>query len=427
MESGDKMYLWAKELFPITRSITGEGVRKTLKYIKDNILDGLHIHSVPTGYKAFDWEVPKEWSITEAYIENETGEKIVDFKNNNLHVLGYSTPVDKWVMLDELKNHLYSLPQQPDAIPYVTSYYKERWGFCLSDNQMKSLKPGKYHAVIKSNLKAGVLNYGELILPGESDKEVFLSTYICHPSMANNELSGPVVTSALAEWLMTLTNRYYTYRIVFIPETIGSIVYISKHLEHLKNNVVAGFNITCIGDDRCYSFLPSRRGDTIADKAALHALKYIDPQFKKYTWLQRGSDERQYCSPGVDLPVTTIMRSKYGTYPQYHTSLDNLDFISPYGLQGGYDAVKQAIKIVDTNCYPMVTTYCEPQMGKRGLYSTISQKGSGGDTRLMMNFISYCDGTKTVLEIAEMLDAPYNQLFDIFTLLLSKNIVKLKR
>ncbi len=423
MNNGKIMYHWAKDLFPITRSITGEGVRKTLSYIKNEILSNLQIISVPTGYKAFDWEVPHEWEIYEAYIEDEAGKRIIDFKNNNLHVIGYSIPVDKWFSLEELDNYLFSLPEQPDAIPYVTSYYEERWGFCLTENQRKFLKPGKYHAVIKSSLKKGFLNYGELILPGKSEQEVLLSTYICHPSMANNELSGPVVTSALAAWLESLTNRYFTYRIVFIPETIGSIVYLSKHIQYLKRNVIAGFNITCIGDDRSYSFLPSRSGTTIADYVAQHVLKYIDENYKKYTWLERGSDERQYCSPGVDLPIVSIMRSKYGTYPEYHTSLDNLDFISPQGLQGGYNALKQAIQIIETNCYPMVTTCCEPQMGKRGLYSTLSQKGSAHSTRLMMDFLSYSDGTKTILDIAEILSQPYQCLLSIFQLLQKEGLL----
>jgi aminopeptidase-like protein len=394
-------YKLAQELFPICRSITGPGVRETLKLL-GKYLPGLITQEVPSGTRAFDWVVPDEWSISDGYILDVSGQRIVDFKRNNLHVIGYSDPVDVWLELPDLDKHLYSLPDQPEAIPYVTSYYSRRWGFCLSHELRESLKPGRYRAVIKSVLKPGVLNYAELVLPGKSDREVFLSTYVCHPSMANNELSGPVVTTALARWLMA-EQRRYTYRIVFIPETIGSIVYLSKNLEHLKDRVIAGFNITCVGDDRCFSYLPSRSGNTLSDRAALHVLKYLDPLFKRYSWLQRGSDERQYCAPGVDLPVAAIMRSKYGEYPEYHTSLDNLNFVSPTGLQGSFDALRRTIQVIENDVRPKVTVLCEPQLGKRGLYPTLSTKDSGNQVRSMMNLISYCDGERTLLEIAELL------------------------
>ncbi len=420
---GEKMYSWAKDLFPINRSLTGQGVRETLNYFK-NIMPELEIKSVSTGYKAFDWTVPEEWEIEEAYIENKDGERIIDFKTNNLHVVGYSEPVDEWLNLDELEKHLYSLPEQPDAIPYVTSYYKKRWGFCLSENQRKKLEPGDYHVVVKSDFKEGVLNYGEIIIPGKSSKEVFLSSYVCHPSMANNELSGPVVTIALTNWIKTLEDRNYTYRIVLIPETLGSIVYLSKHLEEIKENVFAGFNITCIGDDRCYSYLPSREGNTISDQIALHVLQHTAPDFKKYSWLDRGSDERQYCAPGVDLPMATIMRSKYGEYPEYHTSDDNLELISPEGLEGGFNALKRAIEIIENNECLKTTVVCEPQLGKRGLYPTVSVKGSANEARRMMNLISYCDGCHSLLEIAEKINSPVWELYAIVDRLIENKVIK---
>lgn len=404
------MHEWASDLFPITRSLTGPGVRETLAYIKQ-LMPELEIQSIPSGYKAFDWVVPDEWFIHEAWIKDEVGNVIVDFKEHNLHVVGYSTPVNKWLTLAELNEYLYSLPEQPDAIPYITSYYKKRWGFCLTHNQRKSLKPGKYHAFVKSELIQGVLNYGEIILPGKNSKEVLLSTYICHPSMANNELSGPVVTTALARWLSEMQDRRYTYRIVFIPETIGSIVYLSKHLEHLKKHVFAGFNLTCIGDNLCYSYLPSRNGNTLSDKVALHVLKNTYPNFKQYTWLDRGSDERQYCSPGVDLPIATIMRSKYGTYPEYHTSLDDLSLVTPSGLEGGFKVLQKAIDVIEKNFVPKLSVLCEPQLGKRGLYPNLSEKGSGLAVRNMMNMISYCDGSVSLLEIAEKINVTFDELW----------------
>jgi aminopeptidase-like protein len=260
--------------------------------------------------------------------------------------------------------------------------------------------------VIDSELKPGVLNYGELLIPGKSNEEVFLSTYVCHPSMANNELSGPVVTTAIAQWIQTLPERRYSYRIVFIPETIGSLVYLSRHLDHLKQHVIAGFNVTCIGDERAYSYLPSRAGDTLSDQAAKHVLRHIDPQFVSYSWLDRGSDERQYCAPGVDLPIATIMRSKYGEYPEYHTSLDDLNLVTPAGLKGGYMALKLALEVIEQNILPNITVLGEPQLGKRGLYPNISRNRLDGGTQALMNLLTYCDGKRTLLEIADLIGQP---------------------
>ncbi len=408
----ENMYQWAKDLYPINRSITGLGVRQTLAYL-GNLLSGLVIHEVPSGTVVFDWTVPDEWTIRDAYITDESGERIVDFQKHNLHVVSYSEPVDVWLDRDELEPYLYSLPDQPDAIPYVTSYYARRWGFCLTHNQRMALPPGCYHVVVDSDLKPGVLNYAELILPGETDEEVLLSTYICHPSMANNEVSGPVVTAALGQWLQSLEKRRYTYRIVFIPETIGSIVYLNRNIDQLKRQVIAGFNITCIGDDRSYSYVPSRAGNTLSDKVGLHVLKHTDVDFKRYSWLDRGSDERQYCAPGVDLPIATIMRSKYGEYPEYHTSLDNFNVVTPSGLEGGFIALRRAIEIIEQNSYLTGSVLCEPQLGKRGLYPTLGAKGSGKEVSVMMNLISYCDGTRTLLEIASLIEEPFWELIPI--------------
>lgn len=401
---GKIMYGWAKDLYPIARSLTGPGVRETLQYIQ-KIIPDLKIHQVPSGTQAFDWVVPDEWFIRDAYIADETGKRLIDFKLHNLHVVGYSTPIDAWMTLDELNTHLYSLPNQPDAIPYVTSYYQARWGFCVTENQRKLFVSTKYHVVIDSELKPGVLNYGELILPGNDDNEILLSTYICHPSMANNELSGPVVTLALALWLYGQANRRYTYRIIFIPETIGSIVYLSLHHEHLKQKTKAGFVLTCVGDDKNYSYLPSRKGNTLSDRVAKQVLNSVVDSYTSYSFLDRGSDERQYCSPLIDLPIASIMRTKYGAYPEYHTSLDNLDLISESGLAGAFCVIKACLATLEVNYNYRAKLPCEPQLGKRGLYPTISTVNSSKQGRLMMDFLAYADGENDVLEIANIVKA----------------------
>jgi len=409
---GQAAYALAKRLFPICRSITGNGVRQTLAIVRE-WLPELNVHEVPTGTAAFDWEVPKEWNIRNAYVMDAAGNRIIDWKEHNLHVMGYSVRVDREMTLEELQEHLYSLPDQPDAIPYVTSYYAKRWGFCLTDNRRKQLRPGMYRVFIDSTLEPGSLTYADLLLPGESQEEVLLSTYLCHPSMANNELSGPVVTTMLVRWLLTLAKRRYSYRVVFVPETIGSIVYLSRHLDEMKRNTVAGFNISCVGDNRAYSLLHSRLGATLADRVAQCVLRHHCPDFVEYSFLARGSDERQYCSPGVDLPVVSVMRSKYGTYPEYHTSLDDLTLISPEGLSGAYDVLRQCLAALEGNYRYKVQCLCEPQLGRRGLYPTLSTRTSDTSVSTMMDFIAYCDGNHDVVEIAEKLGVPPHKLLAI--------------
>ena len=420
-EEGISIYALAEELFPICRSITGNGVRQTLNIIQRDLPE-VKTYEVPSGEKVFDWTVPKEWNIKDAYVIDPDGNKIIDFQRSNLHVVGYSIPINETVSLNELQDHLYSLPEQPSAIPYITSYYQERWGFCLTHAQRESLKPGEYRVVIDSELTNGSLTYGELIIPGAQNQEVFLSTYICHPSLGNNELSGPAVTTYLAKWLLT-QKRKNTFRIIFIPETIGSIVYLSRNLDEMKSNIIAGFNVTCVGDNNGYSYLPSRQENTLADQVALHVLKNMHPDFHQHSFLDRGSDERQYCSPGVDLPVVSVMRSKYGTYPEYHTSLDDMDFISPAGLQGSFDILKRCIECIEANERLKVTVLGEPQLGKRGLYPTISTKKSGEQVRDMMNLISYADGSRTTLEIAEIINVPMWKLTPIIEKLKSESLL----
>lgn len=420
---GKKMYELMEKLFPICRSITGDGVRETFDILQEYI--PIELFEVPTGTEVFDWTVPREWNIKDAYILDEEGREIVDFKKNNLHVMGYSMPVDKIMPLEELQQHLYSLEDQPDAIPYITSYYKERWGFCLTHDERKKLKDGMYHVVIESELIDGHLTYGEIIIPGEIDKEVFLSTYVCHPSMANNELSGPVIATYLAKWLKE-KKRKYTYRIVFIPETIGSITYLSRNIDEMKQNIIAGYNITCVGDERAYSYLPSRQGDSLADRAAINILKNNHPEFVRYSFLNRGSDERQYCSPGVDLPVASIMRTKYGQYPEYHTSLDNLDLVTAKGLQGSFDVYQACIELIEQNERYQVTCFGEPQLGKRGLYPTLSTKESGKIVRDMMNFIAYADGESDLIDISDLIGVPVEKLYPIIQKLVENELLKIK-
>lgn len=423
MNLGTNMYTLAEELFPICRSITGNGVRQTLQIIQRELPD-LTIHEVPTGTSVFDWTIPKEWNIRDAYVANSKGEKVIDFQDNNLHIMGYATPIDCYMTLSELQEHLFSIPKQPDAIPYVTSYYKERWGFCLTQKQRDALVDDTYHVVIDSSLEEGSLTYGEWRLAGESEKEIFLSTYICHPSMANNEVSGPVVATYLAQWIQSLDTRRYSYRIVFIPETIGSITYLSRHLDEMKRRVIAGFNISCVGDNNSYSLLPTRKGKTLADRVAKHTLRYHTPAYKTYSFFKdRGSDERQYCAPGVDLPVVSVMRTKYDEYDEYHTSLDDLSYISGEGLFGAYEAHVKMITALERNVHFVSKTLCEPQLGKRGLYPSASTKNTWEVVQTMMNLWTSMDGETDLLGIAEMIDVPVWELYSIVDDFLENDLI----
>jgi aminopeptidase-like protein len=419
-EVGLLCYSMAEKIFPINRSITGNGVRKTLKIIQEEI--PLELFELPSGTKVFDWEIPKEWNVVDAYIKNEYGDKIVDFSMNNLHLMGYSTPVNKVVKLQDLEKHLYSIEKNPEAIPYVTSYYRENWGFCLSHRQRMSLNDDLYHVYIDSSLENGSLTYGELIIPGKSEKEIFLSTYICHPSMANNEISGPCVLTYLTKWILSKP-RKYTYRVVFAPETIGSLAYLSKNLKKMKQNIIAGFNFTCLGDERGYSYLPSRKGNSYADRVAKNVLYHTDKNYVNYSFLERGSDERQYCSPNVDLPFVGIMRSKYGEYPEYHTSLDNLDLITPKGLGESFDIYVKCINLIENNKKYMINCLGEPQLSKRGLYPSVSTNRTKEIVKNMMNFIAYADGTLDLVEISDIIDVPVWEIYSIIEDLTKNNLL----
>lgn len=416
MNNGQWMYDLANKLFPLNRSLTGQGVRESLSILQACIPE-LEIKSIPSNTPVFDWTVPKEWEITEGYIEDESGNRIIDYHTNNLCIVGYSVPVDEVVELEELLKYIYIDESQPEVIPYVTSYYNPRFGFCMSKTMRDSLAPGKYHMVIKSRLFDGVLNYAELFLPGKSEKEVLLSTYICHPSMANNELSGPVLAAALVNWIKTLDRRL-SYRLLIIPETIGSISYLSQNLDNLKKNVIAGFVLSCVGDNRTYSYIETRNADTLADKVIQNALSFHYPEYKQYSFLERGSDERQYNAPGVDLPVCGFCRSKYGEYPEYHTSADNMSLISPEGLQGAFELMQKVILALEYNKYYQITCLCEPQLGKRGLYPTVSKRGIYDEVKKLTNFIAYADGQLDLIDISNKIRIPVPELIE--------NIIKLK-
>jgi aminopeptidase-like protein len=423
-KEGKSMFRLAEELWPLGRSLSGEGVRQTIDILKrENPM--LASRQFPSGEKVSDWEIPMEWNVSAAKLIGPNGEVICNYSENNLHLLGYSVPFSGTVSLAELLPHLHSLPEQPDAIPYATSYYQETWGFCITDNQKNALKNGLYQIEIDSSLKAGNLDYGELYIEGKSNREILFSTYICHPSMANNELSGPVLATELARYVTTL-DPYFSYRFLFIPETIGSIAYISQNFNSLKSNLLAGFVLTCVGDDRTFSYLPSRQGGTVADRAALAVLTESGIDFRRYGWGDRGSDERQYCAPGVDLPVCSIMRSKYGEYPEYHTNLDRLGtVVTAEGLQGSFDIYSSLIDYLEKRRYPKITTFGEPQLGRRGLYPNTSIKGVYAHTRKMMDAISQMDGTCSVGEIASIVGASEEEIQEICVMLANEGLVSL--
>lgn len=420
--SGSEMMEYARRLFPICRSITGNGVRETLRIIKE-ICNDLEVHEIPSGTKVFDWEVPEEWNIRDAYIIDPDGNKIIDFKTNNLHVMGYSEPVDKTLSLDELKEHLYTQVDLPDAVPYVTSYYKKRWGFCMSENMRAALKDGYYKVFIDSDFKQGNLTYGELLISGKSKKEILISTYVCHPSMANNEVSGPVLAAFLGNCIRSLHNRRYSYRIVFLPETIGAITYLSKNFEYMKENTIAGFVLSCVGDNRAYSHIQSPYGDTLADKILSNVLSFIDHGHMVYSFLERGSDERQYCAPNINLPVCCFCRSKFGEYPEYHTDQDNLEFISKEGFEGSLSVMTQCIEALEYNKFYKVTCMCEPQLGKRGLYPTLSKKGSATAVKAMTDLIAYADGTNDLIDISNIINVPVAELIPIIKTLKTAGLI----
>ncbi len=408
MKDNLSMYSWMKELFPICRSITGKGIKISLKYFED-INPELKRIKFKTGKKVFDWIIPKEWNIKDAYIKHESGKKFAKFKDSNLNIVNYSKPINRKITKKELLKKIYSLKKQPTATPYVTSYYNKDWGFCMSEKNKKKLPNGKYQVFIDSEFKNGTLDLSHALLKGKSKKEIFFSSYLCHPSMANNELSGPVILNKLIQFIRReFKKKTYTYRFVLLPETIGSISYLSKFKDTLKKNVICGYNLTCLGDKGNFSFIKSRNGNTIAE-AALKASLKESKKFKEYSYLLRASDERQYCSPGIDLPLCSFSRSL--NFKEYHTDKDNLKIVSQKNLEGSLEILKNIVIAFESGLYPKTKILCEPNMGKRGLYPLLSKKNNqNDDLKLRMDIISYSDGTKNIFEICNLLETPLSRV-----------------
>jgi aminopeptidase-like protein len=396
---GGDIYRFMSEMYPICRSITGEGSRQTLRLIGKRI--PLEIHEVPSGTAVFDWVVPKEWNIKDAYIKNSTGKKVVDFQKSNLHVVSYSIPVHRRISLAELKGHLFALPDHPDWIPYRTSYYKEDWGFCVTHSQLLALKDDEYEVCIDATLEPGVLSYGECYLRGETTDEVLITTHICHPSLCNDNLSGIAVTALLAKLLSGLQLRY-SYRFLFIPATIGSITWLCQNESKLPN-IKHGLVLTLLGDPGRSTYKKSRSGNAAIDQAAAHVLKHSGADHSIVEFHPYGYDERQFCSPGFNLPVGCLMRSPNGGFPEYHTSADSLSFVQPEYLADSFSKCLSILYILENNrTYLNKNPKCEPQLGKRGLYQVIGGVGDGGvDTLSLLWVLNLSDGEHNLLDIAE--------------------------
>ena len=396
---GEQMYALINDLFPICRSITGDGVRATLERIRQII--PLSVYEIPSGTRVFDWLVPREWNIRDAYIKTPSGEKIAEFKKNNLHVLNYSIPVQKKVTLDELLPHLFTLPAHPDWIPYRTSYYKENWGFCITDSQLQSLPDGEYEVFIDSTLADGHLTYGEYVIQGETSEEILVSCHVCHPSLCNDNLSGIALSSYLADYLSKQRLRY-TYRFLFIPGTIGSITWLALN-EEKAANIKNGLVVTCVGDGGALTYKKSRRESAEKDRAVLHVLRNTREDIREIDFYPYGYDERQYCSPGFNLAVGSLSRSSHGPYPEYHTSAVNLELVNPRYLQESFETFVDVIDVLENNrAYVNLNPKCEPQLGKRGLYSSVgAPEGQKIKEMALLWVLNLSDGGYDLLDIAE--------------------------
>ncbi len=426
--SGDKIFKLIKKIWNYNRSIAGPENKKTLNELK-RINSKLKINFFKTGTRVGTWTIPEEWSIKSAWIKNLKGDKVIDINDNNLHLVNYSRKVNKKkISLENLKKKIYTIPNRPNTIPYVTSYYKKDWGFCVTYNQLKKMKDQYYNIFIDSSHKKGQMSFGEIFLKGRSQKEILITTYICHPSMANNELSGPSLLIYLSKWLSS-KKTYYSYRLLFLPETIGAIAYISKNILKLKKKVIGGFVITCVGDEKNYSFLPSKYENSIIDKITENVLKENKIKYKKYSWLERGSDERQYNWPNVDLKICSLMRSKYHTYPEYHTSDDALNkVVTKKGLNESFNIYKKIIKKIDESRFPISNTLGEPFLSKLDLYpktgNYFTKSKQKSSSKQILNFLSYCDGSNTSEEILSICKIQKANFKKLINLLKRKKLIK---
>jgi len=409
---GQEMYDLMVKLFPINRSLTGKGVRETLNIFNSHI--PINCVEVKTGTKAFDWVVPKEWNIKDAYVKDGKGNRIVDYKKSNLHVMSYSVPIKKIIKKSELLKKIHTLKDQPSVIPYTTSYYKEDWGFCIAHDDLTLFEDDQYEVCIDSTLQSGSLTYGETYIKGKSNKEILLSCNICHPSMANNELSGPILVTFLAKYLFKIKNKLkYSYRILYLPETIGSIVYLSKHYKEMKKNIIGGYTVTCAGDPGAFSYLMTPYENSLVDRVTFHVLKHSGYPYKIYNFIDRGSDEMQYGSPNIGLRIGSLMRSKYREYPEYHTSADNLDFVNAESMADSLGMYLRCLSVFENNEKYKNSIYCEPQLGKRGLYHNLSTVENVKSNFTILDLIAYTDGDKDLLSIAEKINKPIFSLFDL--------------
>jgi aminopeptidase-like protein len=420
--TGIEMHQLMSDLFPICRSITGNGVRQTLRRIQEEI--PLQVHEVPSGTKVFDWTVPREWNVQDAYVRNSAGEKVIDFRRSNLHILHYSTPIRRTMPLSELREHLFSIPEHPKWIPYRTSYYKDNWGFCLSHNELQQLKDDQYEVVIESSLADGHLTYGEYFLPGETLDEVLIYTHICHPSMGNDNLSGIALAVRLAGTMTQVSHRY-SYRFLFCPGTIGSITWLARNeanLAHIKHGLV----LTGIGDSGPVTYKKSRRGNAEIDKAMAHLLKYSGQRHSIIDFFPYGYDERQFCSPGFNLPVGCFMRTPHGQYPEYHTSADNLDFVKPESLAQAYELCLSVFNILEHNgLYRNTNPKCEPQLGRRGLYRTVAGQQEKQSRELTLLWVlNLSDGEHTLLDIADRAGVSFEKIQTASQALMEQGLLK---
>ena len=421
---GNTAYNLVKELYPICRSITGDGVRRTLDILKHHI--PLQVNEIETGRDVFDWTIPKEWNIRDAWIKNESGKKIVDFQHSNLHVLNYSLPVHKEVSLQELKEHLFTIPEHPEWIPYRTSYYNETWGFCIPHNLFEQLSDEKYEVFIDSTLAEGQLTYGEYYIKGETPDEVLISCHICHPSLCNDNLAGIAMSVLLARHLSRKPRRY-SYRFVYIPGTIGSITWLSMNetkVDHIKHGLV----VACVGDGGAFHYKKSRRADAEIDQAVQNVLKHSGQSYQVIDFFPFGYDERQYCSPGFNLPVGCLMRTPHGEYPEYHTSADNLDFVKPQYIEESFDMYRSVIRCLEENrTYLNQLPKCEPQLGRRGLYSAIGGDANSRTLQLAILWVlNLSDGDHSLLDISVQSGMDFRMIARVTDILLSKGLLTVK-